>query len=127
MNMKPPSTDLVIKLAIGVAVLGVGYFVVTRGADLIKKGITALPDAVDGVLTGNNFVTQAATNSAGERTTAYQGAGILGTLGAATNTLSGGWFATAGEWIGGKAADIFQPSYNPNPTPTPARSAYWKS
>ncbi|HWI12109.1 MAG TPA: hypothetical protein VNU48_12325, partial [Burkholderiaceae bacterium] len=58
-------------------------------------------DAAAGLLTGNNAITENQTNAAGEKTTAYQGAGVLGTMGAATNSASGGVFASWGEDLGG--------------------------
>lgn len=77
---------------------------------VLKK---ALP-AVGGLVSGNNAITQNQTDGAGQPVTAYQGAGVAGTLGAAANSASGGYFASIGEWIGGKAADLLQPAYDPN-------------
>ena len=56
-----------------------------------------------GIVTGNNALTQSQTDASGSKVTAYEGAGILGTLGAAFNTASGGVLASAGE----KVADTF--------------------
>ena len=53
---------------------------------------------VTGIATGNNALTEG---------TPYEGAGILGTLGAATNELSGGTLQRFGEWLGGKAYELF--------------------
>lgn len=72
-------------------VVGLAYF-------LYKQG--------PGLITGNNAITRSATNAAGEPVTAYQGAGVIGTIGAATNAASGGFLASLGEWLGGKAADL---------------------
>lgn len=80
-------------------------------AYFLKKGAA-------GLLSGNNPLTQNATNAAGQSVTAYQGAGPLGTLGAATNAASGGWLASAGQWIGGKVYDLT----NSTPAPAPASS-----
>jgi hypothetical protein len=63
-------------------------------------------NAAAGVVTGNNVITQTATNAAGVPTTAYQGAGIVGTVGAAANHASGGVLASIGESIGGWFYDI---------------------
>lgn len=63
-----------------------------------------------GLVTGNNAITQAATNAAGQPVTAYQGAGVVGTLGAATNAASGGWLATAGQRLGSWLYDITHPT-----------------
>ena len=62
-----------------------------------------------GIVTGDNALTRGATNAAGEPVTAYVGAGPVGTVGAAANKVSGGWLATAGEWLGGVASEIFSP------------------
>ena len=62
-----------------------------------------------GLLSGDNALTRSATNADGERVTAYEGAGPLGTLGAAANAASGGYLSSFGQWLGGKAADLFQP------------------
>ena len=56
-------------------------------------------DTVAGLATGNNVITQTA------RTDAYQGAGIFGTLGAATDHVLGGAPSSVGEWLGGKLYD----------------------
>lgn len=66
-----------------------------KAGEVINKSA----DLVGGVLTGDNAVTQ------GARTDAYQGAGILGTLGAATDRMAGGSLSTFGEWLGGKVYD----------------------
>jgi hypothetical protein len=66
-----------------------------------------------GLVSGNNAITQNQTDASGAPVTAYQGAGVLGTLGAATNSASGGSFASIGEWIGGTLADLTG-SYDPN-------------
>jgi hypothetical protein len=66
----------------------------------------AVADALPGIVSGDNKLTQNQTNAAGEKTTAYQGAGIAGTVGAATNTASGGALASVGEAIGGWWASV---------------------
>lgn len=91
-----------------VAILGalaVGGFLLWKVGGKAGEAITGAVDLVGGVLTGNNKITENATNGAGEKTTAYQGWGIVGTLGAATNAVSGGTLASAGEWLGGKVYD----------------------
>lgn len=88
------------EFAIAAVGLGVASFVLYRS-------IPHVTAAVDGALSGDNTLTRTATNSKGEQTTAYAGAGVLGTLGAAANKISGGTLATFGEWLGGKAADAF--------------------
>lgn len=88
---------------VGLGVLVLGFVAWKGGAavDALGKGAAAAVDGVAGVLTGNNAITKNASNSAGEKVTAYEGAGILGTLGAGANAISGGWFATLGENVGG--------------------------
>lgn len=82
----------------GLALLAVWY-VVSRA-----------PAAVSGALSGNNALTENATNADGTPQTAYVGAGPLGTAGAAANAASGGWFSTVGDWLGSKAYDISHPN-----------------
>jgi len=86
-----------------VAAVAVG--VLALGAYLAKKTI----EAGAGLVTGDNVITQNQHNAEGESVTAYQGAGVLGTLGAAFNSASGGILASAGETIGGWAFGLFGP------------------
>lgn len=60
-----------------------------------------------GLLTGDNALTKNATDSNGKPVTAYQGAGPVGTLGAAANVASGGYLATFGSWLGSSTYDFF--------------------
>lgn len=39
--------------------------------------------------------------------TAYDGFGVVGTLGHGVDAISGGTFSSAGEWLGGKLYDLF--------------------
>lgn len=121
MKVSPVSADLLIKLGIGIAVLGLGYYAVKKVAGIGGEVLDTVTETTTGLWTGNNAITENA------RTDAYKNMGPIGTIGAATDRVTGGYLSQFGEWLGGKAADIFQPSYNPNQTPTPARSAYWKS
>lgn len=72
-----------------------------------------------GIVTGDNALTRNATNAAGEPVKAYQGAGIVGTAGAAANAASGGTLASLGEWIGGTLYDLTHPAPAPTAAPTP--------
>lgn len=63
-----------------------------------------------GLVTGDNFITQNQHTLDGEEETAYQGKGVLGTLGAATNSVSGGGFASIGESVGGWIFDLTHPN-----------------
>jgi hypothetical protein len=86
-----------IQFAIGVAIVGVvGYFLVKRAAGV------AAATAV-GVVAGDNALTQG---------TPYQGAGVLGTLGAAANAASGGHLRSIGESLGGWVYDLTHSEYD---------------
>ena len=93
------------------------------GAFVLWRYGGKVADAAGGVLTGNNTLTQTATNAAGERVTAYEGAGVLGTLGAATNAASGGTLASFGEWLGGTVYELTHDDPI-KPAPAPSSSAW---
>jgi hypothetical protein len=63
---------------------------------LARKTITDVAKGAGGIVSGNNALTEG---------TDYEGAGVLGTLGAATNTVLGGVPSMIGEWLGG----VFSP------------------
>lgn len=81
-----------------------------EGTTLLVAGAIALlavlyvlrkaPKVVAGALTGKNALTENATNADGSAQTAYYGAGPAGTLGAATNAVSGGYLSTWGDNLG---------------------------
>lgn len=80
-----------IKLAIGVAlVAGVGYLLLRQlGKDAGKavgKGVDAIANVNEG--------------------TPYEGTGVVGTLGHATNVVTGNWLDNLGGWIGRGIYDI---------------------
>jgi hypothetical protein len=103
------SSQTKLYLAVGAGVLLFGVFIVNqaeKGAGKVFSAVGDVADAAVGGLTGNNAITAGATNADGEKTTAYQGKGVLGTLGAATNAVSGGYLASIGEWLGNKKYDI---------------------
>jgi hypothetical protein len=80
-----------VQLALGAAiVLGVVYV-------LGRKTLTDAGGAVAGAVSGNNAAT---------RGTPYEGAGVLGTMGAVVNDASGGLFQQWGEAIGGWVYDV---------------------
>lgn len=100
-------------LIVGGVVLGLALlWMASRAAKAAGQAVGATVDTAAGVLTGNNAITQNATNAAGEKTTSYEGAGVLGTLGASTNAILGGVPASIGEWIGGAIYDWRYPSDN---------------
>lgn len=92
-------------LGAGVAVVAVLAFRLTGAAGALASGAKdaagAVVDGAANLLTSDNAITRNQANWDGDKTTAYQGAGVLGTLGAATNSLSGGAFASWGENLGG--------------------------
>jgi hypothetical protein len=84
-----------IKLAIGaVLVIGAVYY-------LTRKTVSDVAEGAASVVSGNNAITQNQTNASGEATNAYEGKGIVGTVGAAFNSASGGTLASVGETVGG--------------------------
>lgn len=91
-------TDLYLVAGAGVALVAAAW--------IMTRGVKAAADTVQGIATGENDLTATATNAAGESVPAYYGAGVVGTVGAAANAASGGYLASAGEWIGGIAADV---------------------
>lgn len=69
-----------------------------------KKVLTAGAAAAGGIVSGNNALTNG---------TDYQGAGVLGTLGAATNSASGGSLDWLGNQVGSALYDLFNGSSTP--------------
>jgi hypothetical protein len=109
MKIAPVSADLLIKLALVAAAAGVVYYGFRKLSGVAGSVADAAEDVIDGsigLVTGNNVITQSATNSTGDRVTAYEGVPVLGTLGAATNALSFGYLADFGGWIGRKTYDL---------------------
>ena len=113
MKIAPLSGDLIVKAAIVLVALGAGYIAWKKisGAagevvDAVGEAAGEVLDASIGIVTSNNTLTQNATNSSGEKVTAYQGVPVLGTIGAATNTLSGGYLADFGGWLGRTTYDL---------------------
>lgn len=99
----------------GVAVLGL----------IAWNVLPKLAKGAGGLVSGNNALTQNQHNIDGSQQTAYVGAGIPGTLGAAANTASGGLFSSIGDWLGGGLYDMTHsdPLAGPiNPAP-PSTSA----
>jgi hypothetical protein len=85
---------------------------IAGGAVLV---LYVLPKVLKGIFTNKNPVTNNQTDAYGNPVTAYSETTtpIIGTLGAAANSVSGGTLASIGEWLGGKIADITMP-YDPN-------------
>jgi hypothetical protein len=73
-------------------VIGVGVVAVVILYTFFKKEAQAVVEGVGGAVTGNNALT---------RGTPYEGAGVVGTLGAATNAATGGLLGRFGSWLGG--------------------------
>jgi hypothetical protein len=74
-----------------------------------------IPKVLRGIFTNNNPITNNQTDAQGNPVTAYSETQtpIVGTLGAAANTVSGGTLASIGEWLGNALADVTMP-YDPN-------------
>lgn len=72
-------------------------------------GLVLVSKYLPGLWSGDNALTRDAKDSAGNAVTAYQGAGVLGTAGAAANMASGGYLATFGDWLGTQAAWLTNP------------------
>lgn len=79
-------------LALGAGVILFAVYFVLRKA--VGDTVGAVASTAGGVVSGNNALT---------KDTAYEGRGILGTLGAAVNAATGG----AGEWAGERIASWF--------------------
>lgn len=79
-----------IMLAGGALLIVAGFYFIGRKA--ISDTTEAVAGTIGGVVSGNNKLTEE---------TPYEGAGVLGTVGAATNTLLGGVPRKAGEALGG--------------------------
>lgn len=94
MNTKNP---FVVAIAAGAAVAVLAY--------VLKQYGKAAAEAAGGVVSGNNAIT---------RGTPYAGAGVAGTVGAATNAASGGVLQRAGESLGGWLYGVFGDTYDPN-------------
>ena len=94
------ATNNPLALALGVvAVIAAVYY-------FGGKTIKAVAGVAGGVVSGNNLITQNQTNWDGSKQDAYEGKGVLGTLGAAANTASGGALSSAGDAIGGWFYDL---------------------
>ena len=102
--------------AIGIVAIGAVYLIKKAATAAAAAGGAAV-NAAGGLITGNNPITAGATDASGNPTTAYQGAGVLGTVGAATNAASGGMLASIGSWIGTTAYDLTHATTNPASSP----------
>ena len=99
-------------VVLGLVAVIVVYYVGKHVIAGATQAAGAAASAAGGVLSGNNSLTQG---------TPYQGAGILGTLGAATNTVSGGALQSAGESLGDWLYDTFNPSISSTAAPAANR------
>lgn len=97
--------------AIGAEALG--PVIMVGGVAIIV--LYVLPKVIRGIFTNKNPLTNNQTDAQGNPVTAYSETQtpVIGTLGAAANTVSGGVLASIGEWLGNKVADITMP-YDPN-------------
>src|SRR5690349_6256652 len=84
-------------VVLGLVAVIVVYYIGKKVLGAAGAAAGAAANAAGGVLSGNNPLTQG---------TEYQGTGVAGTLGAATDAVGGGIFSSIGDWIGGKIADV---------------------
>ncbi len=108
---------------IAVAVIG-GLAVLYLGYEALKSFTGKAVAAAGGVVSGNNVITQNQTDFSGTATTAYQGKGVLGTLGAAANSASGGIFASLGESIGSGLYNLLNPGSSQSSSGSSGSSNY---
>lgn len=88
-----------IQLAIGVGlVVTLVYFLARKTAGDAAQG-------VGGIITGNNAAT---------RGTAYEGAGVVGTVAGSIDKASGGVLSSIGESLGGWFYDVTHKDYDPS-------------
>lgn len=93
-NLKPSTVAIM-------AGAGVVLFLALRFGKAATQAAGQAVDYGGGLLTGDNNIVS------GARTDAYQGAGVLGTLGAATDRISGGNLSAWGEKLGAWAYETF--------------------
>jgi hypothetical protein len=91
----------------------------------VVKAAPEVAKAAGGLVTGDNAVTQSATNAQGEHVSAYEGQGIAGTLGAAANAASGGHLASWGEDLGSWFYDLTHEDEPNKPAFTGGASGSW--
>lgn len=112
--------DAIKYIFLGALVLGVGYYIVEQ----VKSALN--PTGSGGPGTVGNSVANGLTGLVagdGMNNGDYMNAGLIGTLAATENTVSGGTLNAFGTWIGGKLADVFQaPSSNGGSIPTSSSS-----
>lgn len=97
------NTDSAIFLAVG-AVVAIGIFL------FLKKQLGEAASAAGGLVSGNNAITEG---------TVYAGGGVLGTVGAATNSASGGVLESIGDSLGSWWYDVVNGEYDPNAPTAP--------
>lgn len=97
----------------GVAKAEAGPLILVAGVALVV--LYVLPKVIRGIFTNQNPLTNNQTDAQGNTVTAYSETTtpVIGTLGAAANSVSGGVLASIGEWLGGAVANITMP-YDPN-------------
>jgi hypothetical protein len=106
-------------LVISGVVLAGGYILIK----VVEGWGQAAINTGTGLLTGNNAITENTTDFSGQPETAYEGKGVIGTLGAAANTASGGLFASIGNSIGSGLYNLFHGSTAPAPMPASTPTA----
>lgn len=109
MSLATVAEDDLIKYGlIAAVVLIAGYYVINQVKAALNPTGSGGPGSVGNSVA--NGVTGLLAGTGIPGTSDYQNAGVIGTLAATANTVSGGTLNAFGNWIGGKLADVFQPS-----------------
>ena len=119
------AADLSPKTVAVVLVAIVGGFLLWKGSKVAGDAINAATDVAAGIVTGDNALTRNATDASGAPVSAYQGAGIVGTVGAATNAASGGTLASFGSWLGTSTYDLLHPAPEAAPSASQTSSNWF--
>lgn len=124
MKVAPVSVDLLIKLAMGAAVLGLGYYLFTRVRDTLAGPLDSLGEVADATI--------AAINPASSENIINRGVSAIG--GAIVSDPVGPGKNADGSWsLGGWLYDITHDTRERDNITTPNvlvqghRDAYWKS
>ena len=112
--------DAIKYAAIGGVVLIAGYYIIEQIKAAFNPTGSGGPGSVGNSVANGLTGTIAGTGTPGGAldNSYYMNAGLIGTLAATENTVSGGTLQAFGSWIGGKLADVFQPSFNGGSIPT---------
>lgn len=108
-GLNAPGVGFAVLGVVGIVGVYVVYHILKDAGKALKdtagEVISGASEIVGGIATGKNAVTVG---------TAYEGAGVLGTLGGAVDKVGGGIFSQIGEWSGDKLYEWFGDDYDPN-------------